>query len=342
MKLEYSIIVPVYNESQTIERCLRSLLNQTMARESYEILVIDDGSTDGTDRIAKKYPVEYYFQANQGAASARNLGARYARGKIILFTDADCEVTANWIEEMVIPFGDPEVIGVKGFYRTSQRELIARFVQKEYEAKSRYLLKSKYIDFVDTYSAAYRKDVFLKAGGFDTQFRTASAEDCDLSYQLSIQGYKMVANPHAVVFHMHPDSLRSYCKTKFRNAFWRVRTYRKNRQKIIKDCHTPVVLKLQMFLLFLIGVLSGLHVFTRIHLPITLTAAILFIGSTIPFAFRTVFSDWQVALFSPLLAIFRTTAYLCGLSTNVLLIVIRRFCDALGSVQVSLKQDQNN
>jgi glycosyltransferase involved in cell wall biosynthesis len=334
MKPEFSIVVPAYNESQTIEGCVKSLLDQTMRPESYEVLVVDDGSTDDTARIVKGYPVRYYFQANQGAASARNLGAAYARGDIILFTDADCEVSRNWIEEMVKPFTDREIAGVKGFYRTSQKALMARFVQKEYEAKYRYLLKSKYIDFVDTYSAAYRKEIFLKSGGFDTQFRTASAEDCDLSYRLSLQGHKMVANTRAVVGHMHPDSLKSYLKTKFRNASWRVLSYRKNRQKILKDSHTPVVLKLQMLLLFVILVLSGLHLFTRTPVALTLTATAFFISTTIPFACRNIASDWQVALFSPLLAILRTTAYLCGLGAGILLTVTRPVYEGLGFLQV--------
>jgi glycosyltransferase involved in cell wall biosynthesis len=334
MKPQYSVVVPTYNESETIERCVKSLLDQTMPPESYEVLVVDDGSTDDTARIVKRYPVRYYFQANQGAASARNLGAAHARGDIVLFTDADCEVSRNWIEEMVKPFSDMEIAGVKGFYRTSQKKLMARLVQKEYESKYRYLLKSKYIDFVDTYSAAYRKEIFLKSGGFDTQFRTASAEDCDLSYLLSSQGYKMVASARAVVSHMHPDSLKRYLKTKFRNASWRVLAYRKNRQKILKDSHTPVVLKLQMLLLFVILVLSGLHLFTRIPVALTLTAAALFISSTIPFAFRNISSDWQVAVFSPLLAILRTTAYLCGLGAGVLLILTQPDYEGLGLMQV--------
>jgi len=335
MNVEYSIIVPAYNEAHSIEGCLKSLLNQTMPPESYEILVVDDGSTDDTAQRIKKYPVSYYFQPNEGAASARNFGVSCANGHIILFTDADCEVTTNWIEEMVKPFADREIIGVKGFYKTFQTGLIARFVQKEYEAKYRYLLKSKYIDFVDTYSAAYRREVFLKSGGFDTQFRTASAEDCDLSYQLSRQGYKMVANPRALVYHRHPDSLKAYLKTKFRNAFWRVLTYRKNRQKIIKDSHTPLLLKLQMFLLLLILLLCALHVCTNAHGSITLMTTALFAASTMPFALRTIRSDWQVALLSPLLAISRTTAYLCGFIAGVWLILAVPLCGALGFRRIS-------
>jgi len=109
-----SVIIPAYNEESTIESCLKSLLNQTIEKDTYELIVVDDGSTDSTPEIIKRYPVKLFRQENSGPATARNLGAKNSSGEIILFTDADCIADPNWIEEMISPFIDEEVIAVKG------------------------------------------------------------------------------------------------------------------------------------------------------------------------------------------------------------------------------------
>jgi glycosyltransferase involved in cell wall biosynthesis len=197
MERQISIVVPTFNSAKVLGTCLESLTNQTVGRERYEVIVVDDGSTDETRDVVSKYPVKYIYQRNSGPAVARNNGVRQAEGEIILFTDADCEPQSNWIEELVKPLRDPQVVGVKGIYKTRQKEIIARLVQIEYEHKYERMKKFKYIDFIDTYSAGYRKDVFLKYSGFDERYPKASVEDQEFSFRLSQDGHKMVFNPEA-------------------------------------------------------------------------------------------------------------------------------------------------
>ena len=121
--VKYSVIVPAYNAGKTIGDCLGALTRQSLVPAVYEIIVVDDGSKDGTAEIVKTFSVRYLRQANRGPATARNHGAREARGEIILFTDSDCVPSADWIAEMTKPFGDPDVVAVKGAYRTNQRSL---------------------------------------------------------------------------------------------------------------------------------------------------------------------------------------------------------------------------
>src|SRR5512142_1220020 len=111
-----SVIVPVKNGADTLGDCLQALLSQTgLAYGSdYEIIVVDDGSTDGTARLAESFGVTVHRQANAGPASARNAGAMLARGRYLAFTDADCTPAPDWLYEMVKPFEDPSVVGVKG------------------------------------------------------------------------------------------------------------------------------------------------------------------------------------------------------------------------------------
>ncbi len=307
-----SVVVPAYNSQKTIKGLLDSLCVQDF-KEPYEIIVVDDGSTDSTALIASEYTnIRLIKQVNAGPAAARNKGVSLAKGEIILFTDSDCEVFPDWISQMVLPFRqDPQVIGVKGAYRTRQKEVIARFVQLEYEDKYDKMKKEKYIDFIDTYSAGFKKDIFLNAGGYDTSFPVACSEDIELSYQLSAKGYKMVFNPDAIVFHQHPNTLRSYLKKKFKFAYWRVKAVSKNPDKIIKDSHTPFVMKLQIIvLLAIILSLPFIMLFSRI----TLFLLAIYIIMSLPFTAKAIRKDAVVGILSPGLLFLRSIAQLFGLA----------------------------
>ncbi|MBC8228413.1 glycosyltransferase family 2 protein, partial [bacterium] len=131
-----SVVIPAYNAEKEIPSCLDSLLNQTFPKEQCEIIVVNDGSTDGTEKIVRKYDgVKIITQANQGPAAARNNGVSESKGDIIVFTDSDCVPEEDWLEEMLKPFNDTEVVGVQGAYKTKQKEVVARFAQIEIEER---------------------------------------------------------------------------------------------------------------------------------------------------------------------------------------------------------------
>src|SRR3989304_5607183 len=207
MGKKISVIIPTFNSAKELTKCLESFKTQTLSNENFEVMVVDDGSNDGTKDAAAKTLERNSYQQNRGPAAARNNGANQAQGEIILFTDADCEPQPNWIEEMIKPLDNPQVVGVKGVYKTRQKELVARLVQIEYEHKYERMKKFKYIDFIDTYSAGYRKDIFLKYNGFDERYPKASVEDQEFSFRLSHDGHKMVFNPDAVVYHKNSDDV---------------------------------------------------------------------------------------------------------------------------------------
>ena len=257
-------------------------------------------------------------QANAGPAAARNRGALEARGAILIFTDDDCVPEADWLEAMLAPFSDPEVVGVKGAYRTRQRSLAARFVQVEYEDRYRIMAAVKDIDFIDTYSAAFVRERFLEMNGFDTSFPVACAEDIELSYRMSVCGWKMRFAPSAVVYHTHPDSVWRYLKKKYKFAFWRVLAVKKNPGKAIKDSHTPQMMKLQ--LLFLPGLIAALLFDMKFlsRVPVSLGVIGCFLASTLPFAIRAFKRDPAVALLSPILLAARACAQTLGVIGGVL------------------------
>ena len=248
---EISIIVPARNAGRIISDCLDALQNQELDFESYEVILVDDGSSDDTALKGNRDNVRLIRQQPLGPAAARNLGARHAHGQILLFTDADCRPEKNWIHEMTLPFRDSTVSGVKGIYRTDQKSLTARFVQMEYEGKYQYMAKQGDIDFIDTYSAGFRKEVFLSLGGFDETFPGASVEDQEFSFRMHEAGYRMVFTSKAVVTHFHVDSFSKYLRKKFKIGFWKFRVLKRHPSKITHDSHTPPWLKIQIPLAFI-------------------------------------------------------------------------------------------
>ena len=310
--IRFSIIIPAYNSEKTLSACLESLEDQSLSKEDYEVIVVDDGSTDSTATIAKKFNNKYIYQTNQGPASARNKGVKSAVGDIILFTDSDCVPDHNWIREMVKPFSNSEVIGVKGTYKTKQKELAAKFAQAEFEDRYDLLQKSSTIDMIDTYSAAYRKDVFLNIGGFDQSFPVANNEDTDLSYRLAASGYKLVFNPNAFVYHNHPDTLTKYLKIKFWRGYWRLAVYIRYPDKALKDSYTPAVIKIQAITM----ALSLLFFSLALIIPCLIYFAIFSWGtilvSTIPFALKTFKKKRIVGLISPGIILLRSLVFATG------------------------------
>jgi glycosyltransferase involved in cell wall biosynthesis len=311
-----SVIIPTYNGASRVGNCLDALLKQR-SEENLEVLVVNDGSTDNTAQVVEGYSgVRLISQQNAGPAAARNRGALEARAQIILFTDDDCEPTPGWLESMLEPFGDPEVVGVKGVYRTRQRSLAARFVQIEYEDRYRLMFDLSSIDFIDTYSAAFRRERFLEISGYDTSFPVACAEDVELSYRMSARGWKMRFAPAAIVYHTHPSTVAGYLKKKYKFAFWRVLAVRKNPSKALKDSHTPQLMKLQLLLLPTLILTFAFDLVERPVLPVSVIVLVGFFASTLPFAFRAFAKDPIVGLLSPALLAARACVQVVGIAAG--------------------------
>lgn len=245
--------------------------------KNYEVIVVDDGSKDNTlDKVRKFRNVKLIKQDHKGPAAARNLGVKHSKGDIILFTDADCVPDKNWIKNMINPFKDKKIVGVGGTYKTLNRNsLIARFVGYEIEERHEKLKKEKYTDFIGTYSAAYRKDIFLKFDGFDKSFPMASAEDPDLSFKMNEAGLKMVFQPKAFVYHKHPDTLFKFLKVKFWRGYWRVLLYKKHQGKMFRHKYTPKSIYVEIFLTYMTFLVLFFSLFQTIPFLLTLILGII-------------------------------------------------------------------
>ncbi|HRX01636.1 MAG TPA: glycosyltransferase [Anaerolineae bacterium] len=322
--LRCSVIVPVYNGASVIDRCLDALADQTIPPTDFEIIIVDDGSTDGTAaRIAEWaarhscVAVSILRQQQAGPASARNHGARNARGPLLLFTDADCRPVSGWIAALLAAFEAPDrPAGLMGVYRTDQTDLAGRFAQMEFEDRYDRMMHSQQLDVVATYSAAFRRDLFLAEGGFDPGFPKANNEDVEFSYRLSEQGHQMRFVPEAQVFHHHANTWRRYARLKTGRGYWRTIVYRRHPGKALRDTYTPQVLKLQILLapLALLGVIAAL-----LHRrPVWTALAAPFLATTLPFVRFAARRDPVVAAVSPWGLWLRSIAFAAGVAAGAL------------------------
>jgi cellulose synthase/poly-beta-1,6-N-acetylglucosamine synthase-like glycosyltransferase len=313
-----SVIIPAYNSGETIHKTIEALQRQNYPKRDYEIIVVDDGSTDKTEEIVKKFKnVKFFKQKHKGPAYARNLGSKFAKGNILLFTDADCIPDKNWIKNMIKPFGDKKVVAVSGTYKTlNKNNLLARFIGYDIQFRHEYMKKKEIIDFVGTFSAAYKKSIFQKENGFDTSFPMASGEDPELSYRIA-KKHKIIFQPSAFVWHPHPESLMYFLKQKFWRVYWRYLMYNKHKDKILGDSYTPITSLISMGvqvisvgLIFLFALLSFF-----VMIPIYFLILFLFLVIIIPnikFSFWVWKSDRAVAFIAPIIFFLRNIAFTLG------------------------------
>jgi len=303
-----SIVVPSYNDTDDLEKCLEALNMQTV-RDDLEIVVSLDGGDQLPSRVAVK--ADRVVQGgHSGPAGARNRGWKASTGDLVLFSDSDCIPFPDWADQMVRALNSG-ADAVKGVYSDGGARIIQRLAQIEFD--ERYKLLSKYltIDMIDTYSAGYRRSVLERTGGFDESFPFPDHEDVDLSYRMAGEGYVLRFAPEAKVSHRHRDSWRAYFLMKFSRGRWRMKILRRYPRKAGADTYTPFCMKLQivlcplllpsLLLLFaaplILALWGGLFIFTTIPLVLTALRSELSLVPIIP-----IFAFWRgCALFSGLL-----------------------------------------
>jgi len=264
-----SIIVPAYNASATLGKTLEALARQKCS-QVFEVIVVDDGSTDdianivgsfgrgqspGTEGNCPLRPVRYVRQENAGPASARNHGARLARGEFLAFTDSDCIPHEDWLAQLMEGFsrvgrelspgkeGDSPLqlqqIGVvAGSYGIANpQSVLARCVYKEILWRHNHLMPD-YPNAFGSYNFCVKKTVFDAVGGFNRGYAQASGEDNDLSYKIRSAGWRIYFERKALVDHYHPTRVVKYLKEQFRHGYWRMKMYRDHPAMMRGDGYT--------------------------------------------------------------------------------------------------------
>jgi len=235
-QVKISIIIPLLDAERTILHTLRALERQT--RKDFEVIIVDDGSTDMSAKLLVQFSeqsnlqIKLIHQENSGPAKARNTGAEQAEGEALIFLDSDCIPTENWVEEMT-RFLNRDVAGCYcGNKARNSESIAARCV--EYEMTRRHeKMVGKDIDSISTYSASFLKRVFFECGGFDKQYRQASSEDFDLTFNITRKGYKLRFVVSTFVYKYNPASWREYFRKQFTRGYWTVKLHIKNKDKIL-------------------------------------------------------------------------------------------------------------
>jgi glycosyltransferase involved in cell wall biosynthesis len=214
--VDVSVVVPVYNGGEIFASCLRSLFSQTLPRDRYEVIVVDDGSTDGSGQLAASFGAKVLTQRNAGAPAARNAGLFAARGRWVAFTDADCIPSRRWLQALLTNIErDPQSIGAAGKTTGYRSETpAARFVDLMSGLDAASYLRHPVFPFAPTGNVMYRRAYLMEIGGFETRYATYDA--CDLHTRL-LERYTgaFAYEPSAVVLHRHRTSWKAYWRQQY-------------------------------------------------------------------------------------------------------------------------------
>lgn len=214
--MKISVVIPVYNGAATLDACLRSLQHQTLAHDLYEVIVVDDGSTDDSARIAQIARVRLVSQRNAGAPAARNAGIGAARGEWVAFTDSDCVCARTWLSSLLSAAERSSgALGAAGKTVGYQSQTpAARFVDLMGGLDPIRSLAHPRFPFAPTSNVLYRREYLQAVQGFDTRYATYDA--CDLHTRLlrAFDG-PFAYEPRAVVMHTHRSTWRGYFRQQF-------------------------------------------------------------------------------------------------------------------------------
>lgn len=233
------VVVPAYNEAKVICGTVRSLLRSSYP--DFDILVIDDGSTDGTaaavhDSFAGEARVRLITKPNGGKADALNLGFSATQAEVVVALDADTVFQPETIANLVRHFDNPEVGAVAGNAKVGNRiNLLTRWQALEYITSQnldrRAFDRLQCISVVPGAVGAWRRDVVLSLGGFSSD---TLAEDADLTLRVIRAGYRVEYDEAAMALTEAPETVRAFLKQRFRWMFGTLQAVWKHRDALFR------------------------------------------------------------------------------------------------------------
>jgi glycosyltransferase involved in cell wall biosynthesis len=192
-KIKVSIVIPAYNEEKYIGGCLDAIAKQEYS--NYEIILVDNGSSDKTIKIATDYEIEILQNASLNISGLRNLGASKARGNILIFIDSDCIPVKDWLFNGILRLQDKNV-GVTGAACSMPPK--STWVEKAwYSSKPKGVRE---VNFLGTANMFVWKELFDRLSGFNKELRTG--EDYEFCNRVKRCGYKVVSDDDIKVFHL--------------------------------------------------------------------------------------------------------------------------------------------
>lgn len=204
-----SVVVAVYNGERTIGRCIESLLQQDYPIDKFEVIVVENGSTDNTATIASSYPIKFIQSPYKGKQAALNLGIAQSTAVIIAMTDADCIAEKDWLKQLVKPYADEETGGCGGLIKSfvhSEQNMIEKFAEEHNPLVNYISGAAEYLPHLYGANCSYRRDLLSHVGGYNT--RLPISDDVDICWRIQLEtGKKIAYTEDAVVLHHHRSTL---------------------------------------------------------------------------------------------------------------------------------------
>ncbi len=216
-----SVVVCAYNAERTMDACLDSL--RTLNYPNYEVIVVNDGSTDATLAISERHKAVYdadpggprmmiICQENKGLSVARNVGAQSATGEIIAYTDSDCVPDPDWLAFLVYKFVRSGFVAVGGpNFPPPEPHLVPAAVAVSPGGPTHVLLNDEVAEHIPGCNMAFTAKALHEVGGFDATY-TSAGDDVDLCWRLQNRGYAIGFSPAATVWHYRRNTVKAYLK----------------------------------------------------------------------------------------------------------------------------------
>jgi GT2 family glycosyltransferase len=203
-----SVVICTHNGERTLRDCLEGLC--ALEYSNFEVIVVDDGSTDATAVIAEQYPFRVISTENRGLSNARNTGMKAASGQIVAYIDDDARPDPHWLAYLAASFLATSHVGIGGPNVTPQGEgVVAECVANAPGGPTHVLLSDTEAEHLPGCNMAFRKSALEAVGGFDPGFRVAG-DDVDICWRLRDRGWTLGFSPAAMVWHHRRASLRAY------------------------------------------------------------------------------------------------------------------------------------
>ncbi|MFX0201785.1 MAG: glycosyltransferase [Candidatus Hodarchaeota archaeon] len=290
-RLRVSIIIPTHNRKNSLREALCSLTRLDYSREQYEVIVIDDGSSDGTEEMLAKmqgslsYLLRYgKLRGKRGSSAARNLGMQMAKGEIFVFTDDDCLFDKGWLTMLLAAF-DSHKVGVVGgpdftreeasFFSICVGYLFTSFIGTGGLRRGDRFRVGRY--YPKGCNMAMSREAIDKVGGFDELLGVG--EEIELGYRIEKGGFKIKYAPSAFIWHKRKGTLKEYLRKIYRIGYTRVILARKHRGLLEIGHMIPFVWLLMVFCFLFLSlarpsVFSLLLLLTSIYFLIVLVSGV--------------------------------------------------------------------